>query len=184
VSGSKDTYTNTRIQSLQTFSGVNTYLVAGGINMDTLEYFTYTVQHLEEPASIAASEVEQIAVLSFETDGTFLTAPSAPSNRRLEIIGDSITAGYGTNGLEPCLNSIWSDDHTLTYANMLCHNLSASCQVEAWSGMGMKCNYGDDYCMDAAMPGRWDDSLGGSNGLYPWNFAKFIPDAVIINLGR
>lgn len=211
VSGTQNTYKDTRIQTFQTTAGVNTYIVASGLNMDLLTEFTYKIQHLEEPASTAASEHEQISFLTLETDGVFLPPPAMPK-RRLEIIGDSITAGYGTSSLEPCFNSIWSEDYSLTYAHHLCANLSAACMVEAWSGMGMYCNHGAPCqvgtCMgqaygqstviasfvkvclsvclsqDAAMPDRWSDSLGGSHGLYPWDFEKFIPDAVVINLGR
>jgi lysophospholipase L1-like esterase len=110
--------------------------------------------------------------------------PPAPVTRRLEFVGDSITCGYGVDG--PDMNCGFSPDtenHYLTYAALAARNLQAELSTVAWSGKGVVCNYGDDAssCVDPlptyyerALPSRADSA---------WDFSRFQPDAVVVNLG-
>lgn len=115
--------------------------------------------------------------------GTLLAAPAAPT-RRLEIVGDSITCGYGDEGPnESCKFTPQTENHYLTYAAIAARNLGAELNTIAWSGKGVVCNYGDDAtsCTNP-MPTYYDRTLP-NNTTSQWDFAAFQPDAVIINLG-
>lgn len=122
-------------------------------------------------------------ILGFDFgDGTLL-APS-PVTRRIEVVGDSITCGYGNEGANAnCSFTPETENHYLTYAAIAARNLKAELSTVAWSGKGVVCNYGDDAtsCMDP-LPTYYDRTLP-SRADSTWDFARFQADAVVVNLG-
>lgn len=116
-------------------------------------------------------------------DGKLLDAPAAPA-RRIELIGDSITCGYGVEGADQnCGFTAGTENHYLTYGAIAARALGADLVTIAWSGKGVVCNYGDaaDSCKDP-LPTYYDRALPDrSNSV--WDFSKFQPDAVVVNLG-
>jgi lysophospholipase L1-like esterase len=122
--------------------------------------------------------------LGFELGAGELLAPPAPSERRIEIIGDSISAGYGNEGADmSCPFSPDTENHYLTYGAIAARNVGAELVTVAWSGKGVVCNYGDDAasCTDPmplyygrTLPNRADSA---------WDFSRYQPQAVVINLG-
>lgn len=134
-----------------------------------------------------------LSVTGFVSDGTFLPPPQY-SNRRLEFIGDSISAGdlnsasFGVlNPTVPvCGNAAWNNDITVTSGGILCTpealgGLGADCHFTAWGGITL------------GVPPRWGmtqlypytfTSTGGDSAYQPWVFgADFAPNGVVINLG-
>lgn len=114
--------------------------------------------------------------------GTLLSPPVAPA-RQLEFIGDSITCGYGNEGADMnCPFSADTENHYLTYAALTARALDAELSTIAWSGKGVVCNYGDasDSC-ENPLPAYYDRTLPDSPGT--WDFSRFQPDAVVVNLG-
>ena len=114
---------------------------------------------------------------------------------KLEFIGDSITCGYGIEG-------IWEKDTFTTqqerpdkaYAFLTAKALGADVQLCSWSGIGLTSNYVDPETVNLPdthwlMQANWpytDKWLSLRLGLEPevWNSAaQFEPDIVIINLG-
>jgi lysophospholipase L1-like esterase len=122
--------------------------------------------------------------LGFELGAGQLLPPPAALDRRIEIIGDSISAGYGNEGADmSCPFSPDTENHYLTYGAIAARNVGAELVTVAWSGKGVVCNYGDDAtsCMDPmplyygrTLPNRADST---------WDFSRFQPQAVVINLG-
>ncbi len=129
-----------------------------------------------------ASEGES-QIMGFDFGGGTLLAPPAVK-RRLEFVGDSITCGYGNEGANmSCGFTPQTENHYVTYAAITARNLGAELSTVAWSGKGVVCNYGDDASSctnplptyyDRTLPNRADSK---------WDFARFQPDAVVINLG-
>lgn len=131
---------------------------------------------------------------SLEIDGEVLDIPPAKTNLRLEVIGDSITCGYGIEG-------VWEKDTFTTeqeradksYAFLTAKGLNAELQCCSWSGIGIISNYVDPATATVPitqwlMPANWpytDKSLSLRLGLEPevWDESKFSPDLVIIHLG-
>jgi lysophospholipase L1-like esterase len=92
--------------------------------------------------------------------------------RRIEFIGDSITAGYGDEGAKPtCPFSAATENEFVSYGAIAARALGAEHTTIAWSGKtvaGMAALY------DRALPARPDS---------PWDHSAWVPDVVVINLG-
>ena len=128
-----------------------------------------------------------------EIDGEILPSKLPPA-QKIEYIGDSITCGYGVEG-------VWGKDVFTTqqeradksYAFLTAKNLKAQFQCCSWSGIGITSNYVDPATINLPdthwlMPAVWpytDKSLSLRLGLEPeiWDESRFSPDLVVINLG-
>ena len=101
---------------------------------------------------------------------------------RLEIVGDSISAGYGASGVGgDCPVMDYTSGNYGTYNRQICDAFDAECSVVAWSGKGMYEN-----CCDSGetMPSYYLQTRGGNAYAADWDFTRFVPDAIIINLGE
>lgn len=117
------------------------------------------------------------------TSGT-LGNDTAPTKRRIQIIGDSISVGYGLDGEYPCTNSAALEDAPRTYGALTAKNLSADWDIVAWSGKGLVRNIVDPgYEDDVLMPEIWT-RYGANDADDSYTFpAADTPDMVVINLG-
>lgn len=152
---------------LATAPGPQDYVLATGLpaGEHTVELYRRT------EGSFGATVVHDVTI-----DGELLAPP--PVTRRMEVIGDSITAGYGNLGTAPCGFSAQTEDHYLTYGAIAARTLGAEVQTVAWSGKGMVYNYGDDTYQP--LPEVYDRILASDET--PWDFT-WQPDVVVINLG-
>jgi lysophospholipase L1-like esterase len=99
---------------------------------------------------------------------------------KLEIVGDSISCGYGNEGDSPtCSFSAATENHYLSYGAILARSLGAELSTVAWSGRGVVKNYN----------GEAGETLGAlyerilpevPTSIYQ---AQQGADAVIVNLG-
>jgi lysophospholipase L1-like esterase len=121
--------------------------------------------------------------LGFELgSGALLEPPPAPE-RRLEVIGDSITCGYGNEGADMnCPFSPDTENHYLTYAASSARSLGAELVTIAWSGKGVLCNYGDDAASCTNPLPSFYDRILPNRPASLWDFS-YQPHAVVINLG-
>jgi lysophospholipase L1-like esterase len=82
-------------------------------------------------------------LIAVETDGRLLPAP-APA-LRMEVVGDSITAGYGNEGLSRyCKFTPKTENHLRSYAALAAAEVGAELSAIAWSGKGVARNYGGE----------------------------------------
>ena len=148
----------------------------------------YQTRHIRliqilEPAFSGASPMGAFTFLGFTTDGT--PAPPTPRTRKIELVGDSISAGYGARGKAGMPYGCPVDDLTsgnyYTYNWALAEAFNADIHVIAWSGKGMYEN-----CCDSGekMPSYYLQTLGGTPYATDWDFSRFVPDMMLINLGR
>ncbi len=173
--------------------------------------FRVTLREAETLCTLFESEVEKTVTVqvmkfseaafglaglkSLEIDGSVASSKSAPAPLKLEFIGDSITCGYGIEG-------IWEKDTFTTqqerpdkaYAFQTAKALGADVQLCSWSGIGITSGYVDPENINLPdtnwlMQGVWpytDKSLSLRLGLEPevWGGdSRFKPDLVVINLG-
>jgi hypothetical protein len=117
----------------------------------------------------------------FGKDGTLVSPGRAPL-RRIEVIGDSISTGYGNEGPDKtCHFSPETENHYLTYGAIAARGVGAELVTIAWSGKGVFSNRGS--AVDTlVMPALWKRTLPERDDSR-WNFAAYQPDAVVVNLG-
>lgn len=117
----------------------------------------------------------------FDVDPSAYLPLDAPPAHKLEVIGDSISAGYGDEGTFPCTFSAATENHYLTYEALAARAVDAELYTEAWSGIGMYRN--NDGTTTGTMPERYGRTLPVKDTQDTWDFSKFVPDAVVVNLG-
>ncbi|MCM1027649.1 MAG: GDSL-type esterase/lipase family protein [Roseburia sp.] len=136
-----------------------------------------------------------IRYLEIDTDR--LWTPPAHKARRLEIIGDSITCGYGVeaeNELQPFHTA--TENPTKSYSLLTAEALDAEASLISWSGNGIISGYVDetaerpsDGCL---MPRIYPyTDLSCSEKLFGdreekwerWDFGRFALDVILVNLG-
>jgi lysophospholipase L1-like esterase len=141
-------------------SDKETYAVAAGLPDGDHEAFL--VKRTE-------ARVGEIQLLGFAQP---LLAPPAAPPRRVEIVGDSISAGYGNEGPDQrCTFTPATENATLTYGWLAAERVGAEASIVAWSGKTI-----DEMAnlYTRALPSRPTSR---------WDAQAFVPDAVVINLG-
>ena len=123
-----------------------------------------------------------VSISTVTTDGTFV-AEKAPS-RQIEIIGDSITVGYGLDGTNPCTNNAAVTDNPKTYGVLAATSLGADYNVIAWSGKGLVRNIATGTTDTSPLIPELYTRYGANDasGSYPFP-SSWKPSAVVINLG-
>jgi lysophospholipase L1-like esterase len=158
---------------LVTTSGERTYIV-----VEDLEPGEHTVEvDRQGEASFGATLLWAVEPI----DGNLLDPPKAPE-RRIEILGDSITCGYGNEGESTsCSFSAETENHYLSYGAILARGFDAELSTVAWSGKGVVVNYGGD--MGTTLPEMLERAVPQSSTSV-WDYSLVAPpDLVLINLG-
>jgi lysophospholipase L1-like esterase len=107
--------------------------------------------------------------------------PVSKQLRRMEFIGNSITCGYGNEGSDQdCKFSATTENGYMAYGAITARNLNAEYVAVPFSGKGLTRNYGEDTI--DIMPDLYD-RIFAFNPNIKWDFKKYTPDVVVINLG-
>ena len=132
-----------------------------------------------------------------EIDGNRLCTPPSGKKRKLEIIGDSITCGYGVeaeNELQPFHTA--TENPEKSYSLLTARALDAEVNLVSWSGNGIISGYVDETA--TAPSDRWlmpevyqytdiscsEMLFGNEESRWErWDFSRFVPDIILINLG-
>jgi lysophospholipase L1-like esterase len=118
-------------------------------------------------------------LLAVTVGGGALLTPPAPPARLIEVVGDSISCGYGTLGTLADSDCYPTESHWDTYGAVAARALGAEISTVAMSGQGVYRNYGGD--MNNTLPMVYTRAL--TNDATPaWGFGAQ-PQAVIVNLG-
>ena len=119
--------------------------------------------------------------------------PMPPKALNIEFIGDSITCGYGIDESEP--NNHFSteiEDATKTYAYKTAEKLGADYSIVAFSGNGILSGFTNStekrntYDLLPKKYVKTGSVYTAGGTVIPdtdWDFGRFIPDIVVINLG-
>jgi lysophospholipase L1-like esterase len=157
---------------LETSPGEQSYALASGLADATHEVWL----HRRTEASFGETRF-----LGVELGSGTLLAPPPAAARRIEVIGDSITCGYGNEGADQYCNfSADTENHWLTYGAIAARNLGAELVTVAWSGKGIVYNYGDDK--NEPLPALYDRAIA-TQSTGSWDFSAWQPHAVVVNLG-
>ena len=121
-------------------------------------------------------------------------APALPL-RKIEFVGNSITCGYGNEGLKKEEHFEYeTENHYYSYASIAARALEAQHWVVARSGIGAYRNYGDVKTGSprSCMPVQYEytgyayDLKVRNEASFlseKWDFSRYQPDVVCINLG-
>lgn len=122
--------------------------------------------------------------------------PTKPLARRIEFVGDSITCGYGNEGVldVDCFKTS-QENPMKAYAVRTAAALQAEYQLVSWSGIGVISGWveetvnepSDGWLMPFIYPytdAGWSNELGIPQAEWEqWDSSRFVPDAVVVNLG-
>ena len=157
---------------LTTSPGTATYAIASGLSSALHEL--RLVKRTEAATGSAR-------FLGFVVDpGATIEQPPA-AERRLEFIGDSITAGYGVLGADQtCSFSAQTEDVDASYAIQTANALNAEAVVEAYQGKGVLLNHdpADRDAMPVIYPRIVPDLPSPT-----WSPSDWRPQAIVIDLG-
>jgi lysophospholipase L1-like esterase len=107
-------------------------------------------------------------------NGRLLTLPARP-HRRIEVVGDSISCGYGNEGKNEHEHFTPATENAYqTYGAIASREVGAEYVCLAWSGRKM---WPDD-----TMPEIYDRTLPTETSS-TWDFSHWKPDVVVITLG-
>lgn len=153
------------------------YKVASGLS-DSIPH-TIMIQKRTEPV------VGKGEFMGFAVDrGRKLLPPDKRPDHRVEFIGNSITSGFGDEGETPnCHFSAQTENACMSYAAITARALNADYFLISYSGRGVVRNYGDSNRVSRdPMPALYDRTCFFDSTL-KWNFDRWVPQAVVINLG-
>lgn len=139
---------------------------------------------------------------SLTLEGALLDMPEEAKPRKIEFIGDSITCGFG-NEMPPeaAQFSAEQENGLLSYGAVAAELLGADAQMVCVSGIPLCWARDENYRMTLpwapefrppvrTMEGYYpyadrfhEEREGKTEGFTPWDFSRFAPDAVVINLG-
>ncbi len=164
--------------------GTQTFCIFRGMSPDKIK----NVRIYKDVQAMSGDEWHLLQVVSVATDGTFEPLPKR--SLQLEFIGDSITSGEGTIGAEA--EEDWISmffGSVRHYARETARALDADYRVISQSGWGTYSGW--DNNIHCALPKYYEKVCGLAFGernarlgaQEDYDFTKWQPDAVIINLG-
>lgn len=166
--------------------GINEYLI---FKSDLPVTITIRIMKMSEAA------FGKMGIICIKTDG--IITPTKPKAKRIEFIGDSITCGYGIEG-------VWNKDTFNTkqenpwiaYAASTARTLDMDFNLISWSGIGIVSSWVepdiDEPLNCWLMPELYDytdkgleNTLGITNDYLKevWDNKLFPPNFIVLNLG-
>ena len=157
------------------------YVLAEGLSMETDHVITLW-KITEEAAEFGILKISPSAGFSyFSCDGEFKSSETSSSRkRRLEFIGDSDTAGFCADGdpdeVDPRMRT--TENTFSTWAVQLAQYFDADPMIEAISGYTVMGKTGMINYWRRRLP-----AIEISETEPEWDFASWIPDAVVLLIG-
>ena len=156
----------------------NTYMVADQL----WSAQSIRIINVLEPSFASPGRGSNFTFVGFFTDG--VATPPTPRTRNIELVGDSISAGYGARGYANppygCPVAGMTSGNPYTYNWALAEAFNANLVPIAWSGKGMYENCCDN---GETMPSYYLQTLGWDAYSEDWDFSRYVPDMMLINLG-
>lgn len=131
-------------------------------------------------------------IVSLSADGEIRPAASEKT-RRIEFIGDSITCGFGDEGVFGRDNFNTAQENPWdNYASLTARRLNADFHLVSWTSIGVisnsvkeDVNEPDDGWVMPKIYGYTDKGVDGYLGYEPekWDFSRFEPQLIVVNLG-
>lgn len=145
-----------------------TYLLASGLSngKHTLELFKRTEWDKGKTLFYGFMPVKEASVLP----------ASALTKRKIEFYGNSITCGYATEDFKGDSSTGYYENNYVSYAAITARHFNAQYSCIAKSGIGVLVSW-----FPLIMPEMYD-RLDPTDPASKWDFSKYTPDLVVINL--
>jgi photosystem II stability/assembly factor-like uncharacterized protein/lysophospholipase L1-like esterase len=151
--------------TLQMQEGEHTYRVATGLPSG---------EHMVRLVKATEALFGTAQILGFELNQGGSVLPLPATKRRIEVIGDSISAGYGNEAAsKEAKFSHTTQNAYFTYGAIAARQLRAHYTCIAWSGKKMWPDNTIPELYERILPNEADSR---------WDFTRQIPDVVLINL--
>jgi lysophospholipase L1-like esterase len=142
--------------------------------------------HTVEVVKRTESLVGHSEFMGFEVHGELRDPPPRPK-LRMEIVGDSITCGYGNEVSVVPESGAWTaptftsknENHTRSYGWLTARSLGAELVTVCYSGHGLYRNL--DMTTTGLLPALYELAVPGRPE--PWDFARYSPDVIVLNVG-
>ncbi len=137
-------------------------------------------QHRLRLQKVTEGEHGRTTIYSFTAGGKGSFKAVQPKGRLIEVIGDSYTCGYGSEGTEDSHFEVKTENCDKGYACAIARYFDADYVLVAHSGMGVTRNYAGKKrrTMSERYPLLFDD-----HDSVAYDFNQYRPDLVMINLG-
>jgi lysophospholipase L1-like esterase len=164
--------------------------------------YTLYESEIEQTVTIRLLKMSEAAfavcgVKGLRIDSSNLLPPPPSKEKKIEIIGDSITCGYGIEGkFEVDTFTTTQENPWKAYSLSLARALNAEVNLVSWSGIGFISNYVDETIDDPLdewlMPMLYQYTDASCQkevfGLEQkdwerWNHECYVPDIIVINIG-
>lgn len=172
------------------------------LDSDKAEYVLYEadVEKTVTVTLIKYSEAEYAAcgIEWIETDSQEILEPPMPRKLKIEMIGDSITCGYGNEGnVDELEHDTAKENPMKAYSLLTATHLDADVNVVAWNGKGVITSYigeGQPKVKDESwlVPMLYEYVDAGCERDYlhtpvseweRWDSSRFVPDIITVYLG-
>ncbi len=144
---------------------------------------------------MSENSFSRAGIISLSADGEI--KPTLPSGgRKIEFIGDSITCGFGDEGVNGKDNfSTATENPWDNYAALTARHFGAEFHLISWTSIGIISNSVEESVNEPAdewtMPKIYSYTDKGTENYLSipdeekelWDFGKFSPDLIVINLG-
>ncbi|MBQ5945957.1 GDSL-type esterase/lipase family protein [Massilia sp. ST3] len=155
---------------IQADKGSKTYLVANGLKPGKHRFLITKRTEGEEGATVFQG-------LELDDKAGLLPPPPRPA-RRIEFYGDSITSGMGNEAPDDGVDHLGKDKNSFrSYAALSARQLGAEGHFISQSGIGVMISW-----FPFTMPDFYDQANAVGNNDSKWDFGKWTPDVVVINL--
>ncbi|WP_304200898.1 SGNH/GDSL hydrolase family protein [Flavobacterium alvei] len=132
-----------------------------------------------------ATEAAIGGILFAGTTANLVESPTPKTKKKIELIGDSITCGFGNDSSTiPCEKGEWYDHHNAywAYGPILSRALDLDYVLSSVSGYGMYRNWNDEHIEQPIIPDVYENLNLNTDSSKPYDF-QFQPDLVSICLG-
>ncbi len=139
-------------------------------------------EHVVELFKRTEAEIGRAQLVGLELPlGARLLPPPERPERRIEIIGDSLSVGFGNTGAGPeCPFTANTEDGYRAYPLLAARALRAEVHLVAWSGRGVVRNY--DLDSTDTIPQLYERTIP-EDPATRWDFSRWTPHAVVIFAG-
>lgn len=163
-----------RMERLVTVPGEQRYLIASGLSPRVHEVVLWRRNEY------SFGPTEFLGFDDFGPGGQLLPPPTL-SSRRIEIIGDSTSVGFGNEGGPGCKGTRDNQNNYYAYGSVAARLLGADVVTVAWSGVGVYRNFDEDGPSADTIGEIYDYAFFDPRLL--WNASGYEPQVVVMGLG-